>query len=271
MKAKILISALTTLFTFITNAQENLHCPTEACSFNVGQQVYVFGNDVKLRSAPSAESEVLELLKIGEWVEILEKTHYSWPYKGFDSPFYRVKYDDGVTGYILGGLLSLERKTLNGEHYYFSYSKEGERNYLNIRNVVHGDYAERKIPLSNTNFAIRILDNKGIPNLDGMLYIDYYSEACGTDGGGIYLFVQDNELVDMAALSNISDSGIYFHAEQFIFPSDLGGLPNKILFKKERGEIFDESTHWTKTTVEIRELSWVNGQLTPDFRQSVPN
>ncbi|WP_422348978.1 SH3 domain-containing protein [Flagellimonas sp.] len=272
MKAKFLITALTTLFTLLfTYAQNSYHCPQEECSFQPGQQVYVFGNDVKLRTSPSAESKVLELLKIGEWVEIMEKTNFSWPYKGFDSPFYKVKYDDGVTGYVLGGLLSLERKTLNGENYYFAYSKEGDRIYLHIRNVVNGKYDEKKISLSNSHFDIKTFGDKGIPGLDGMLYVDYFSQACGEDGGGIYLFVQNGELKDVAALSQISDSGVYFHAEQFIFPDDTGGLPDKILFKKEQGKIYDESTHWTKTTVEIRQLSWVNGQLTPDYRETVPN
>jgi len=272
MEAKFLITALTTLFTLhFTYAQNNYHCPQEECSFRPGQQVYVFGNDVKLRTAPSAESKVLELLKIGEWVEIVEKTNFSWPYKGFDSPFYKVKYDDGITGYILGGLLSLERKTLNGTNYYFAYAKEGNRIFLNIRNVVDGKYNERKLSLSNPQFDLKTFNAKGIANLDGMLYVDYLSEACGEDGGGIYLFVQNGELKDTAALSQVSNAGVYFHAEQFIFPDDTGGLPNKILFKKEQGEIFDESTHWTKTTVEIRELSWVNGQLTPDFRETTPN
>ncbi len=271
MKIKLLITALTTLFTFALNfAQDSYHCPWEECSFQAGQQVYVFGNDVKLRTAPSAESKVLELLKIGEWVEIIEKTNFSWPYKGLDSPFYKVKYND-TTGYILGGLLSLERKTLNGQHYYFAYAKEGERNFLNIRNVKDGDYIERKIRLSNANFSIKTYDDKGIPGIEGMLYVDYLAEACGVDGGGIYLFAYNGVLSVVASLSQISDSGVFYHSERFIFPDDIGGLPEKILFKKERGEIYDESTHWTKTTVELRELSWVDGQLVPDYGQQAPN
>ncbi|MCL6267830.1 SH3 domain-containing protein [Flagellimonas myxillae] len=272
MKTKFWITALTTLFTFSFNyAQDSYYCPTEACSFQPGQKVYVFGNDTKLRSTPSAESEVLELLKIGEWIEILEKTQFSWPYKGFDSPFYKVKYDDGVTGYVLGGLISLERKTLNGENYYFAYSKKGKKTFLNIRSVKHGDYVEIKVPLSNTDFKIEVFDNKGIPGIDGILYINYFAEACGVDGGGTYLFAHNGELTPVGSLSQVTDSGVYFHSERFIFPTDVGGLPDKILFKKEQGELYDESTNWTKTTVEIRELSWMDGQLVPNFNEPVPN
>lgn len=272
MKAKYAIAMLAILGTFIcTNAQHQVNIPLEENNFKPGAQVYVFGNDVKLRSAPDTESEVLDLLKIGEWVQIIEKTAFSWPYKGFDSHFYKVKYDD-VTGYILGGLLSLERKTLNGQNYFFAYSKEGGRIFLNIRYVQNGTYLEKKVRLAHAAISIKTLDDQGVPGLDGMLFIDYQAEACGVEGGGIYLFAHNNgQLTKVASLSQVSDAGVFYRAEKFIFPSDVDGLPDKILFKKEQGEVYDETTNWTKTSVEIRELSWVNGALVPEYKQQAPN
>lgn len=270
MKTKLQITALTILCILSFNsAQGGYQCAYGECIFQPGQQVYIFGNDVKLRTAPSAESRVLELLKIGEWVEIVEKTTFSWPYKGFDSPFYKVKYDD-TTGYILGGLLASERKTLNGQNYFFAYSKEGDATFLNIRNVKNGDYVEQKIRLAHTDIDIKILDDKGIPEVEGIMFIDYNAEACGVEGGGIYLFAHNGELTKVARLSVVSDAGVYYRSERFIFPTDVGGLQEKILFKKEQGEMLDESTHWTKTTVEIRELTWVDGKLTPNYAEKPP-
>lgn len=238
--------------------------------FEPGEQVYVFGNNVKLRSAPKIESEVLEFLKIGEWVQIVEKTEFSWPYKGYDSPFYKVKYDD-VTGYILGGLLAIEKKNLNAMDYFFAFSKEGNHNFLNIRNVVEGSYLEQKVPLSHTNIAIHTIGDRGIPNLDGILFVDYIADACGIESGGIYLFAHSNELTKVAELSEISDAGVFYRSERFIFPDDQGGIPGKIFFKKEQGENLDEASLWTKTFVETRQLSWVDGKLIPDYQQKAPN
>ncbi|SHG43869.1 SH3 domain-containing protein [Flagellimonas flava] len=270
MKAINLFTVLTLLFTInFTNAQ-NIPCSQAECDFQKGEQVYVFGNDVKLRAQPSTSSKVLELLKIGEWVEILEKTEFSWPYRGFESPFYKVKYDQ-ATGYILGGLLSGKRKTLNGKHYYFALAKEGEQTFMNVRHVKNGTYHEKKVRLKHTDISIKVLDDKGLPGLDGILYLDYLSEACGVESGGVYLFVQGGDISNMASLSRVAEAGVYYRSEQFIFPFDKGGLPDKVLFKKEQGEVFDETTNWTKTTVEIRELSWVNGELVPNFRQKPPS
>ncbi|WP_396591732.1 SH3 domain-containing protein [Allomuricauda sp. R78024] len=272
MKAVFYITVLTTLFTFSTiTAQNGYNCPLEECDFKPGEQVYLFGNDVKLRAAPDVESEVLELLKIGEWVKIIEKTEFTWPYRGFDSPFYKVKYDDGVTGYLLGGLLSLEKKTLNSQNYFFAYSKEGKRTFLNIRNIKNGTYIEKKIPLANSTIRIKALDDKGVPGLDGILLIDYYAEACGMEGGGIYLFAQNDELTKVASLSQISDAGVFYYSEKFVFPFDEGGISGKILFKKERNENLDEASQWKKTAMETRMLSWVDGKLVPDYREGVSN
>ena len=270
MKTSFMIAALTTLFTFqLSFAQEKFHCSWEECDFKPGQQVFVFGNNVKLRSAPKIESEVLELLKIGEWIEIIEKTEFSWPYKGFDSPFYKVKYDTSV-GYILGGLLSLEKKSLNGTDYFFALSKEGERPFLNIRHVEQGDYVEQKIALSNSTFAIKTFGDRGVPNVEGMLFVDYYAEACGEEGGGIYLFASEKKLSKVAELSQISDAGVFYYAEAFVFPDEEGGVPGKILFKKEKSQNLDEASEWTQSSMERRQLSWIDGKLVPNLREKVP-
>ncbi|PWL40458.1 hypothetical protein DKG77_06515 [Flagellimonas aquimarina] len=272
MKAVFYSTVLTTLFTIsLITAQNGHNCPLEECDFKPGEKVYLFGNDVKLRAEPDTESEVLELLKIGEWVKIIEKTEFTWPYRGFDSAFYKVKYDTGVTGYILAGLLSFEKKVLNDQNYFFAYSKEGETTFLNIRSIKNGSYIEKKIPLANTNIHIKVMDDKGIPDLDGMLFIDYYAEACGMEGGGIYLFVQDDELTRVASLSQVSDAGAFFYSEKFIFPFDEGGVPERILFKKERFQNLDDTSKWTKITTETRELSWVEGKLIPNYREKISN
>nr|WP_297916797.1 SH3 domain-containing protein [uncultured Allomuricauda sp.] len=267
MKIRFALTVGVVLFIFSLSYAQKIH---DVDSFKSGDQVYVFGNDVKLRSAPKTESDVLKLLKIGEWVEILEKTEFSWPYKGFDSPFYKVKYDT-TEGYILGGLLSLERKTLGYTHYYFAVSREGERSFLNMRHRREGTYLEKKIPIPHENFSIQTLGNKGVYGLDDILFINYHSEACMMEGGGIYFFVQNDTIHEVGQLSEISDAGIFHLKEKLIFPKDEDGIPNTILFKKVTQSILDDETEWVQTTIETRKLRWISGKLTPDFREKLSN
>lgn len=267
MKARFLITVITAFFVLTINfAQEKLHCPPSECEFQPGDQAYAFGHKIKLRTEPNTTSLVLEELKIGEWVKILEKTPFSWPYKGFDSPFYKVKYN-GMTGYILGGLLSLDRKTVAGQNYFFTYSREGENTFLNIRTLVHGSYMEKKVSLKNPHFSIRILGDKGVPNLDGILYIDYLADASNDEDGGIYLFLNHFNLCQAIELSQITDAGVYYHSEKFIFPDDKGGIPNKVLYKMEKGKNLDVATQWLQTSVETRILTWTDGTLSPNIRE----
>lgn len=269
MKAKCLITVLTFLFTIITGFAQRVHCPE--CPFEPGEQVYVFGNDVKLRAEPNTDSKVLELLKIGEWVKIIEQTESSWPYKGFDSPFYKVKYDD-MTGYILGGLLSLEKKTVGGTNFFFAYSKEREKFFLNIRNMRFGELLEKKIPLTSAAIGIKTYGNRDIEYLDGIFYIDYSSEEYdGQDYGGIYVFAFEGAL-SAYELSRSHDIEASYASEKFVFPDEEGGIPGKIIFKKEKGHDFLGGEYeWLHTVVETWKLSWYGGELVPDFRGKSPN
>lgn len=70
----------------------------------------------------------------------------------------------------------------------------------------------------------------------------------------------------MARLSQVSDAGVYYFWEEFIFPEDDHGMIGKILFKKEQGEYLDDESSWKKITKETRELTWANGNLYPDYR-----
>lgn len=268
MKATCLITVLTLLFTTSFGFAQRIHCPE--CPFESGEQVYVFGNDVKLRAEPNTDSKVLELLKIGEWVKIIEKTEFSWPYKGFDSPFYKIKYDD-MTGYILGNLLSLERNTVDGTNYFFAYSREQGKLFLNIRSMRLGNIYKKKIPLSTPSFAIETQDNRGIANLGGILFIDYQAGHNGDENGGVYLFPFEGALASYE-LSQFHDHDSFYYSEKFIFPDEKEGIPGKIIFKKEKGyNYLREENKWLQTIEEIWRLSWDFGELTPNFREKIAN
>ena len=87
-----------------------------ASSFRSGDQVYLFGDQVKLRSAPGTEGEVLSLMDIGETVTILEATDKHMMYNGIEWPWYKVQRNE-EEGYVLGGLLAIRCQQLDGYTY----------------------------------------------------------------------------------------------------------------------------------------------------------
>ncbi|WP_420604122.1 SH3 domain-containing protein [Flagellimonas sp.] len=269
MKSKCTIAVFAALLSVTFSFAQRIHCPV-TCPFEPGEQVYVFGNDVKLRAEPNTESKVLELLKIGEWVKIIEMTDSSWPYNGYDSPFYKVEYND-MTGYILGGLLSLEKKTVDGTNYFFAYSKEGDKTLLNIRSMYFGRLFKKKIPLDNSFISIETYSDRGIEHLDGIIYIDYHANHDGEENGGIYVFAFEGALIAYE-LSQFNDEDASYYSEKFVFPDEEGGLPEKIIFKKEKGyDCLGPEDEWLYTNVETWKLSWDRGTLVPNFREKPTN
>ncbi|MCX2680401.1 SH3 domain-containing protein [Galbibacter sp. EGI 63066] len=255
------------LFTTVVYGQERIyHSLYEGHSaFEIGKTYSLYGNDIKFRTLPSTDSEVISLLKIGEEVEILEKTDELLKYNGIDSPFYKVKYN-GKEGYILGGLISLEKKILGNSTYLFAYKKEkgNTRPFLLIRHVDEkGEYTETVSELyTDHQFSIELYDNRGVEGIKNIMYVSYMAEACGVDGGGIYYFRLDKELKEVFRVTQVGDAGVYSFVETLTFPSDKEGVKGKIIYNKSVWESDEEETWYNQRTT-YRQLRWENGEIVP--------
>ena len=266
------MNKLIIILLFVTSicfAQENKYHELNADFIN-GETYYLFGDDVKLRAEPNTDSEVLDLLKIGTPVKIISKTHHTLNYNGLESPFYKVKYQD-KTGYILGGLISLEKRGYYKSEYLFAYKKTGEYNYSLIIRYLNGELGFKEIitNLETPIFSIDIFDNKGVQGIENILYINYLSESCGVNGGGIYFFQVKNDLKKVFEVAQISDGGIFWFDETLTFPTDEYGRENKITYTIEHGVSTDETSYNTEVITITKELEWKNGKLTPDVKKSV--
>ncbi len=231
--------------------------------FQNGVKYYLFGDNVQFRNRPNLTSDVLALLKIGTAITVIDKTDKTVPYNGIASHFYKVQYGDQI-GYVLGGLLSLEKKENNTHQFYFTYQKSEEQYSIIIRSLQKGGEINEATTLLQTNrFLIELHDDRGVNGVDSILYISYISESCGVDEGGIYYFQTNNELKKVFEVAEISDAGIYWFAESLIFPEDKNGVPNKIVYTKEREEYMNEEANWVEIHKTIRELEWKDGQILP--------
>lgn len=228
-----------------------------------GEQYALFGNDVKFREQPNTNSKVLTVLKIGEMVEIIEKSDKTLPYNGIESPFYKVRYKSEI-GYILGGLLSLERKESEHMTYVFAYKKDGEKYKLLIRSITKNlEINEITTALGNPRVSIHLSNNKGLSDIDNILYINNEAEACMVEGGGIYFFQTKNDLKKVFQTSTWSDAGVFWQVDKLIFPAEENGVENKIVYEYEQGQYGDEETNEIFITKKTKELRWENGDILP--------
>lgn len=244
-------------------AQEVYITPTK--EFEPNQKVYLFGNDVKLREEPNTSSKVISLLKISTEVFVIEKTNKIKLYNGIDWPWYKIKTSNGEEGFLLGGLISKDIKKIKNSIYLISLRKVND-DYFVLTRVVNGnqDYLENSKKIATTTFSISVSDNKGVKSIKNMIYIDYLAEACGVDGGGYYLFNTGNSLIKAIELSSVADGGLYWLKEDVVFPSDFGGKKDKIILKREHGEMIDEVTEHKKITIETKQFVWQGKELAID-------
>ncbi len=245
---------------------QNYHNYTE------DQEVFLYGDNVKLREFPNTNSEILKLLPIGEKVIIKKITDVQYEYNGISSPWYLVNYNN-IEGYIVGGLISLKKQKSSyytNAFYVYSMSKEIKdeysETYINIRFIKDNKVnSEIKIKLfGNGEFEILISDNKGLENVKDIIVIDNYSGACGIDGGKSYIIYNGKDLIHMANTSEIGDGGIYHYESYFTFPSEKGGKKGVIVYNQENGEMKDEKTDWYITTSQQRNLIWDGKKLIPN-------
>jgi len=233
-----------------------------------GEQYAMFGDDVKFRASPDVKSEVLELLKIGTKVEVVEKTVETFLYNGIESHFYKVK-NNGKTGYILGGLISLEQKESADTRYLFAYKME-DANYSLLVRVLskNNSYRELTAALGNPGIDIHLLDSKGVEGVESMLYVNNRAEACGVYGGEIYFFQTKDGLKKAFTTEIYSDAGVFWVSEKLIFPNDDDGVAGKIVYEIEQGEYGDEATNEVHVSKTSRELRWENGEILPKIEAS---
>ena len=236
---------------------------SENYEFKNGEIAYMFGNDVKLRDQPTAESNVLTLLKIGEQIEIIEKSNSTMQFDGIESPWYKVKTKDKV-GFVLGSLISLDKATNGNLTYLVSLKKDGLKLFAKTRVFENGlDFKENVSQLMTGEFSIKAGGNKGLENIKSIFQIDYLAESCGVNGGGIYLFYDGNDFLKAIDYTQVADADLYWFVEDYIFPNEEGGIKGKIVYKSEVGETKDYETEWTESKITRRILEWNGMEIIP--------
>ena len=236
---------------------------SENYEFKKNEKPYLFGDKVKLREFSNTDSEVLSLIKIGEQIEIIEKTDSVFLFNGIESPWYKVKYKEFV-GYVVGGLISLDTAIIDDITYLISLEKKEKSLFLKTRLLnKENEYLENNSELKTHVFSIKAFDNRGLNNLKSIFFIDYLAEACGINGGGIYLFYDGISLNKVIDYTQIGDADLYWYIEEYVFPTDKDGIKDKILYKREIGETKEYATEWVERKLTERQIEWKDNQLIP--------
>ncbi|AUP80021.1 SH3 domain-containing protein [Flavivirga eckloniae] len=261
---KKILYPLFLIASFVFSQDTKYNSPYDYERLEEGAYYYLFGDNVKFRTEPNTDSEVIALLKIGTKIQIDYNTKETMMYNGLESPFYKIKYGD-KTGYVLGGLISLEKRERGDSQFFFTYKKEGESYATIVRyfNETTSEIVDTTVQLATSMFSIELYNNRGVSGVDNIVFINYLAEACGVNGGGIYLFQFDNKLKKVFDLSKVSEAGLFWTSEKLIFPKDEKGIEGKIVYQRETQNYLDENTNWTELERVSRELEWNGDEILP--------
>ncbi len=249
--------------------------------FGVDKLYYTLVTDANVREKPNTQAKVLAKLPIGLAVKIIEVTTDSFTLRGVRRPWLKIAFSDNQTanmGYIWGGFLAVAAiQTPNSDAY-------AEPNTLYLAGVAA--YEEKKNQLTA---QIRVARNgkelakaefvttgdlsyypslevryDGLENVKAILMLNFSYPACGyASGNNLVFWLKNNQLQKMLEISSMSDGGVFYSSEDYILPSDKGGISRHILVVSDTAEMEDGEKDFKikKQDIKITLHKWTGAKL----------
>jgi len=230
--------------------------------FDKKQEVYLLADSVNIRKQPNAESAVVAKLPIGTKLTILDKSMTASNIKNIIMPWYLVSFNGKETGYVWGGKIAMTSFRSNRnpdivfhfgmdkvEEEVSSFQIRVERSNRELQRLTFKGFSGYHKQHTCTNIS-----NKGLSNVDDIIQVDGFAEACGEDAGSIVFFWSNNKLTYIEKLFDIGDGGL-FDRHYFVYPADMEGRKDIIIKKEVEGEsVMDET----------KQASWYNNNVRYD-------
>lgn len=267
---------LTLLFAFLINSLSTYSLADEQnlpYEFYVDQNYYTLCDSVNLRSEADLSSKTISQLPIGTKLLILEKTEQLTNLNGAEFFWYKVQTEKKTTGYVWGGKLALQsfRSTKNTDfvfHYGVEKIVEGTI-FFQIR-VEKAHKEVQRISIEGfggpfKNHQLGVFANMGLKNVDDIFTFQGFAEACGEGAGIEYIFWSNEKLYKAKRLSHFFDAP-FFYQEELIFPSDMEGKKDQIIYKVQSGEHVDDPENPQNDKIEYEKnekssLVWTGKEL----------
>lgn len=271
MKTRLLLSIIFVLGLYTVHAQSSEEHPLYwENDFPGGSVQYLYGDRVVLRKAPSSSAEALDTLMIGSEITILEKSDEVIEVNGLECNWYKVRAGK-KKGFIAGGLIALDHREMDGVRYMVIRAGGGEYDLKARCRVLRGDgsYYGHETQLNTGTFYVELTNGRGLEGVEHILCINLVAEACGVDGGEVYLFDDGTTLRDGFSVSNVVEGGVFWFGENLFFPDDEDNYvsENTVLYQREYGEYLDEELDMSRSVIHRVVLHWQDGKFTPDISE----
>lgn len=249
--------------------------------FAVDSQYFTMVTDANLRDKPGTQSKVLTKLPIGTAVKILAVSEEMYVQRGVTLPWVKVRANlpsAPMEGYIWGGFLALAHIQTPDEEYM------PNRGVLYLTGVAAYDTSKHEMTvqvraakdgkeLAKTEFKTVGdlgyypsfgVDYSPFDEVRAVIYVDFYYEACGYPSGNNLLFWKENgELEKVLETSSVADGGVFYSAEQYVLPTDKGGISNHVMVVKDEAQFEEKEDGYalSKQSYQVTLYKWTGTKL----------
>jgi hypothetical protein len=224
--------------------------------FVLGNQYFTMVTDANLREKSNTQSNVVTKLAIATPVEIISVSTDSLLQRGVKLPWVQVrtKTTPERTGYLWGGFLALasiqtpnEEYTPNAGVQYLTgvaaYDEAKHQITVQVRAAKEGKELSKCEFVTNGDLSyypsFEVLFEP-LQKVKAVLSVNYYYPACGYPSGNNLLFWQENnQMTKVLETSSVSDGGVFYDSEEFILPSQRGGIGDHVVVLRDHSE-FEE-------------------------------
>ena len=218
----------------------------------------VFADTAKIRSAPGTNGQVIDTLYAGDTLFVMATEEQTLTLKGFTAPWLKIRYHvTGIqkTGYIWAGLVSFERMTSNNTSFVYAIDLvktkdtlfgDGEkmkwrdcivklkavqaRKVISARGWILG--SEESVAFTSG----KLTKGKGLETVQNLVEVVFSGEACGVPTLTYTHAWNGKQLITLPVLTDVADADVYWHEEQYVYPTDKGGKTSLITWKMREGE-----------------------------------
>ncbi|WP_196888150.1 SH3 domain-containing protein [Aureivirga sp. CE67] len=203
--------------------------------FKKGDEVHLFGDNVKLRQEPNTNCEVVDMLPIGAKVKIIGKTNSFLTLGKEKTPWYYIEID-GNKGYVAGAFFANYTAEYKDNQFYFSSKIHGDPSSMSskkemlirVKEKGSTDYLEYSIEVEGQNFRPNVYNNKGLTGIENVISIEYTMEEYYYDYT-VFIAFTGSKFFTIYKCTSGGDEGYYF-VDELTFPNDRNGQAGKILY-----------------------------------------
>jgi hypothetical protein len=243
-------------------------------------ETYVFADTLFVRKTPNLTSSIQDTLIVGDDVKIIDGGEI-FKIGNRKFPWFKISYTNNKnvrqTGFAWGGLLSFKALRRGNTKFVYGIPKiifKGKPSDNISESVVQVKAVENKKTIAKADMMIdtesshisnaHILNSNGLFNVSNIILVQFSGEACGIPSYGFYLLWDGKKFYQAPKSESVADGGVYHEGYYLTFPTDKGGIKNKVIQSYSFEQVIDEEKDKWKRENKRTVYTWTGSEFVKD-------